>query len=105
MAAQGSTPDAKQFTDHYVQANGLRFHYLDWGSLEKPPLVLLHGVGQTCHTWDLFAVAMSNHFHVMAFDQRGHGDRTGLPIRIIHAPPWSRTPMPSPMHSVWIVSF
>lgn len=74
MAAQESTPDAKQFTDQYVQANGLRFHYLDWGSLEKPPLVLLHGVGQTCHTWDLFAAAMSEHFHVMAFDQRGHGD-------------------------------
>lgn len=74
MAAQESTPDAKQFTDQYVQANGLRFHYLDWGSLEKPPLVLLHGVGQTCHTWDLFAAAMSDHFHVMAFDQRGHGD-------------------------------
>ncbi len=74
MAAQESTPDAKQFTDQYVQANGLRFHYLDWGSQEKPPLVLLHGVGQTCHTWDLFAAAMSDHFHVMAFDQRGHGD-------------------------------
>ena len=74
MAAQESTPDAKQFTDQYVQANGLRFHYLDWGSPEKPPLVLLHGVGQTCHTWDLFAAAMSEHFHVMAFDQRGHGD-------------------------------
>ena len=36
--------------------------------------MLLHGVGQTCHTWDLFAAAMSEHFHVMAFDQRGHGD-------------------------------
>ena len=74
MAAQESNADAKQFTDHYVQANGLRFHYLDWGRPEKPPLVLLHGVGQTCHTWDLFAAAMADHFHVMAFDQRGHGD-------------------------------
>ena len=74
MAAQESNADAKQFTDQYVQANGLRFHYLDWGRPEKPPLVLLHGVGQTCHTWDLFAAAMADHFHVMAFDQRGHGD-------------------------------
>ena len=63
-----------QFTDRFVSANGLTFHYLDWGNLEKPPLVLLHGVGQTCHTWDLFSAAMSPHFHVMAFDQRGHGD-------------------------------
>ncbi len=79
MAAQSPTPDAKQFRDHYVEANGLRFHYLDWGSPEKPPLVLLHGVGQTCHTWDLFAAAMSDHFHVMAFDQRGHGDTDWAP--------------------------
>jgi len=63
-----------QFTDGYVHANGLKFHYLEWGSAEKPPLVLLHGVGQTCHTWDLFAAAMAPYFHVMAFDQRGHGD-------------------------------
>lgn len=63
-----------QFTDRYITANGLNFHYLDWGNAEKPPLVLLHGVGQTCHTWDLFAAAIAPHFHVMAFDQRGHGD-------------------------------
>jgi len=63
-----------QFADRFVQANGLKFHYLDWGNPEKPPLILLHGVGQTCHTWDLFAAAMAPHFHIMAFDQRGHGD-------------------------------
>ncbi len=68
-----------QFTDRFVHANGLQFHYLDWGSPEKPPLVLLHGVGQTCHTWDLFAAAMAPHFHVMAFDQRGHGDTDWAP--------------------------
>ncbi|MFM9969520.1 MAG: alpha/beta fold hydrolase [Burkholderiales bacterium] len=61
-------------TSKFTQANGLQFHYLDWGSADSPPLVLLHGVGQTCHTWDLFAAAMAPHFHVMAFDQRGHGD-------------------------------
>ena len=66
--------DAKKFKDEYVRANGLKFHYLDWGHAEKPPMVLLHGVGQTCHTWDLFAAAMAEDFHVMAFDQRGHGD-------------------------------
>ena len=68
-----------QSTDCYVEANGLKFHYLDWGNPDNPPLVLLHGVGQTCHTWDLFAAAMSPHFHVMAFDQRGHGDTDWAP--------------------------
>jgi non-heme chloroperoxidase len=68
-----------QSTDCYVEANGLKFHYLDWGNPDNLPLVLLHGVGQTCHTWDLFAAAMSPHFHVMAFDQRGHGDTDWAP--------------------------
>jgi esterase len=68
-------------TSKFVQANGLKFHYLDWGSADSPPLVLLHGVGQTCHTWDLFAAAMATHFHVMAFDQRGHGDSDWAPDR------------------------
>jgi esterase len=63
-----------QPTDRFVHANNLKFHYLDWGSPGKPPLALLHGMGQTCHTWDFFSAAMSQHFHVLAFDQRGHGD-------------------------------
>jgi len=71
--------------DRFVEANGLRFHYLDWGSdansegHKRPALVLLHGVGQTCHTWDFFAEAMSSDFRVLAFDQRGHGDTDWAP--------------------------
>ena len=30
-----------QSTDCYVEANGLKFHYLDWGDPANPPLVLL----------------------------------------------------------------
>lgn len=67
------------FADRSVHANGLNFHYLDWGNADEPPLVLLHGTGQTCHTWDLFAAAMAPHFHVLAFDQRGHGDSDWAP--------------------------
>ncbi len=62
------------FTDRYAQANGLNLHYLEWGTEGKPSMILLHGVGQTAHTWDLFAAAMSPHFHICALDQRGHGD-------------------------------
>lgn len=67
--------------DRFVRANGINFHYLDWGRPERPPLVLLHGVGQTCHTWDFFSAAMASDFHVMAFDQRGHGDSDWSPER------------------------
>ena len=33
--------------DKTVMANGLKLHYLDWGALENPPMVLLHGLRGT----------------------------------------------------------
>ena len=38
--------------DRFVAVNGLRLHYLDWGSETKPPLILLHGIGRVAHTFD-----------------------------------------------------
>jgi pimeloyl-ACP methyl ester carboxylesterase len=60
--------------DKYVKANGMRLHYLDWGHAEKPNMLLLHGGAQSAHSWDFFSLAMRDHFHIVALDQRGHGD-------------------------------
>lgn len=60
--------------DKFVNANGMRFHYLDWGDPSNPPMLLLHGFAQTCHSWDFVALSLSDRFHVIALDQRGHGD-------------------------------
>lgn len=60
--------------DRFVRANGLRFHYLDWGSPDSPAMLLLHGFAQTCHTWDFAALSLCDRFRVLALDQRGHGD-------------------------------
>lgn len=60
--------------DGFIQANGLRFHYLEWGSVANPPLVLLHGFGNEAHIWDRFAPTVSERYHVRALDSRGHGD-------------------------------
>ncbi|MBI5878007.1 MAG: alpha/beta hydrolase [Chloroflexi bacterium] len=58
----------------YVKINGLRFHYLDHGNAGAPPLVLLHGFTSHAHSWDTFAASVRDHFHVLALDQRGHGE-------------------------------
>jgi len=55
---------------------GLRLHYLDWGTAGLAPLVCLHGITQTAHSWDEVAPALARHHHVRALDQRGHGDST-----------------------------
>jgi pimeloyl-ACP methyl ester carboxylesterase len=60
--------------DKFVHANGMRLHYLDWGNSAMPKLLMLHGGAQSAHSWDFFALAMRDHFHIVALDQRGHGD-------------------------------
>ncbi len=61
-------------TDHYLDLHGLRFHYLDWENGEKEPLLLLHGFMGHAHVWDGFAPMARAHYHVLALDQRGHGE-------------------------------
>ena len=65
--------------DRFTSANGLRFHYLEWGDPANPAMLLLHGFAQTCHSWDFIALAFSHRFHVISMDQRGHGDTDWAP--------------------------
>ena len=57
-----------------ITVNGVRLHYLDWGTSGKMPLICLHNHGGQAHIWDEFAESMSSRYHVLALDQRGHGD-------------------------------
>lgn len=60
--------------DATLDANGLRFHMLEWGAADAPPLVLLHGLTGHAHTWDHVASGLASRYHVYVPDQRGHGD-------------------------------
>ena len=62
------------YTDRTVTVNGLRVHYLEWGSAAKPALILLHGISKHAHTFDHIAVDFARDYHVLAVDMRGHGD-------------------------------
>ena len=63
-----------QPTSQFVKAQGINHHYLDWGNPTAPPLLLLHAVGLCASTWNRAARSLGADFHVMCFDQRGHGD-------------------------------
>jgi pimeloyl-ACP methyl ester carboxylesterase len=69
----------QRWQDGTTTANGLRFHFLDWGTAGCPPLLLLHGGGQTAHSWDEVAPDLARDHHVLALDQRGHGDTDWAP--------------------------
>jgi len=66
------------FTSRNVGIGGLRFHYVDWGG-SGAPLVMLHGLSGHARTWDHTAAALSGRYHVLALDQRGHGDSDWAP--------------------------
>src|SRR5262245_43153400 len=61
-------------TDRFISVNGLRIHYLEWGTSDKQPLIMLHGIGRVAHTFDHIAPHFAPRYHVMAVDMRGHGD-------------------------------
>jgi pimeloyl-ACP methyl ester carboxylesterase len=52
----------------------MRFHFLEWGRPDAPPIVLLHGGHQSAHSWDLVSLSLAQNYRVLALDQRGHGD-------------------------------
>lgn len=69
-----AVPDSVRYVSRNVVANGLRFHVLEWGAPGAPDLLLLHGGNQTAHSWDLVSLVLAGRFHIVAYDQRGHGD-------------------------------
>lgn len=65
--------------DRFISVNGLRLHYLDWGSADKPPFIMLHGISRVAHQFDHLAPYFTANYHVMAIDMRGHGDSAWSP--------------------------
>ncbi len=65
--------------DRSVTARGLKFHYVEWGAATQPPLLCLHGITQTAHSWDEVAAALAPDYRVLCLDQRGHGDSDWAP--------------------------
>ncbi len=71
MPAASSTDD---WTSNFISANGIRHHYLEWGDPADPPLLMLHATGLCAWPWKPIARRLAEHYRVLAFDQRGHGD-------------------------------
>ena len=64
---------------HFVSANGLRLHYLDWGNPRAPDLVCIHGFRGNAHGFDGFARGFRDRFHMRCLDVRGRGDSDWAP--------------------------
>jgi pimeloyl-ACP methyl ester carboxylesterase len=60
--------------DHDVTLGGMHFRYRSWGRLSEPLLVFLHGVLLFGVSYELLLQPLAAHRHVLALDQRGHGE-------------------------------
>ncbi len=70
--------DSRTFT--CTGAGGVRLIGDDYGELDAPPVLLLHGGGQTRHAWAGTARRLARAGHrAVVFDHRGHGDSQWAP--------------------------
>ncbi|QTD42077.1 alpha/beta fold hydrolase [Sporosarcina sp. Te-1] len=67
--------------EKYVKCNHqVEIRYLEWGSSENTPLLLLHGLGSIASSWMEIAERFSCQYHVIAVDLPGHGNSTPLTV-------------------------
>ena len=59
---------------HTVVRDDVKLHHLDWGNAGLHPIVLVHGSRLHAHVWNNFSYRFKDRFHIVAIDQRGHGD-------------------------------
>jgi esterase len=62
------------YTDRHVEVGGLKLHVQDYGTAGKPQLLCVHGSAAHAHWFDFVASGLNDEYHVLAPDQRGHGD-------------------------------
>ena len=62
------------YTDEFIQVNGIKLHYQDWGNSDASPLLFIHGLTQQSHTFDVVAQRLRKKYHCLSIDLRGRGD-------------------------------
>jgi pimeloyl-ACP methyl ester carboxylesterase len=75
VEGQSAAPPA----DRFVEVNGLRLHYVDWGGEGKQPFIMVHGLDRVARTYDHIATQFTPRYRVLAIDMRGHGDSSWDP--------------------------
>lgn len=76
----GQSAATRPYKDRFISVNGLRIHYLDWGTEGKTPLVILpECCSGLAHSYDHIASRFNHEYHVIAVDLRGHGDSDWSP--------------------------
>jgi pimeloyl-ACP methyl ester carboxylesterase len=66
--------------DRTVRVKACDIHYLRWGDVSRPGLILVHGGAAHAHWWSFIAPLLLPQHHVVAVDLSGHGDSGRRPV-------------------------
>jgi pimeloyl-ACP methyl ester carboxylesterase len=66
----GGQSDSSPHTEAFLEADGVRLHYLDWGGTGEA-VVFLTGYGSTPHAFDALAQRLRASFRVVGLTRRG----------------------------------
>lgn len=86
---QSPSASTAQWTSRFLDAGGLRTHYLEAGRSDAPPLVLIHGGGagaDSIGNWRLTIPQLVDEFHIYAMDMVGFG-RSAKPADFEYSQP------------------
>ena len=67
------TTGTTKAADRYAKVGDLNLHYLEWGDIGAPPVVMIHGLTGNAHAFDLLAPHFVPRYHVISVDVRGRG--------------------------------
>ena len=59
------------YQESFVQGNGVKLQYLDWGGSGQP-LILIHGLGDSPFLFEDIASSLKTNFRIIAYARRGH---------------------------------
>lgn len=65
---------AEAARQHWIEHDGVRLNLREWGPVEAPAVVLVHGGAAHSHWWDHVAPLLADARRVVALDLSGHGD-------------------------------
>jgi pimeloyl-ACP methyl ester carboxylesterase len=66
--------NSAQARSGWVHNDKLRLRYLEWGRIDAPAIIMLHGLRSYAHTWEPVALPLAEQWRLIALDQRGRGE-------------------------------
>ncbi|MBX9448383.1 MAG: alpha/beta hydrolase [Taibaiella sp.] len=64
----------QNYIDHHIQTNGIHLHFIEYPNIDKPVLILMHGLTANAHAFGgLVAAGLAENYRLIIPDLRGRG--------------------------------